>query len=108
MGARKPQGYDEVFKRWKDTINVRSSLVKYHQYMVYISENTDLRGMGKMGSFLRPTHVRDFVKKGTFLYPGTKYGGQNPLTIPEIYAALTPSDLRSDSASEFAAATCCR
>ena len=31
------------------------------------------------------------------MYPGTKYGGQNPLTIHEIYAALTPSDSRSDS-----------
>ena len=36
-------------------------------------------------------------KKCTFLYPGTKYGGQNPLTIHEIYAALMPSDSRSDS-----------
>ena len=27
-------------------------------------------------------------KKANFLYPGTKYGGQNPLTIHEIYAAL--------------------
>ena len=47
-------------------------------------------------------------KKGTFLYPGTKYGDQYPLTIHEISAALTPSDSRSDWASEFAAATCCR
>ena len=31
------------------------------------------------------------------MYPGTKYGGQNPLTIHEIYAALTPSDSRNDS-----------
>ena len=31
-------------------------------------------------------------------------GGGNPLTIHEIYAALTPSDSRSDWASEFAAA----
>ena len=46
------------------------------------------------------------LKKGTFLYQGTKYGGQNPLTIHEIYAALTPSDSRSDWASE--SATCCR
>ena len=43
-------------------------------------------------------------KKGTFLYPSTKYGGENPLTIHEICAALTPSDFRSDWASEFAAA----
>ena len=44
----------------------------------------------------------------TFLYLGTKYGGQNPLTIDEICAALTPSVSQSDWASEFAAATCCR
>ena len=31
-------------------------------------------------------------------------GGENPLTIHEIYAALTPSYSRSDWASEFAAA----
>ena len=31
-------------------------------------------------------------------------GAENPLTIHEIYAALTPSDSRSDWASEFAAA----
>ena len=35
-------------------------------------------------------------------------GGENPLTIHEISAALTPSDSRSDWASEFAAATCFR
>ena len=33
-----------------------------------------------------------FFKKDTFLYPGMRYGGLNPLTIHEIYAALTPSD----------------
>ena len=63
---------------------------------------------GRRGLFLRPPHVRDFVKEGYFLYPDTKYGGQNPLTLQEIYAALTPSNSRSDWASEFAAATCCR
>ena len=31
-------------------------------------------------------------------------GGENPITIHEIYAALTPSDSRSDWASESAAA----
>ena len=55
-----------------------------------------LRISRKKGSFLRPPHVRDFVKEEYFLYPGTKYGGQNPLTIHEIYAALTPSYSRSD------------
>ena len=59
---------------------------------------------GRRGLFLRPPHVRDFVKEGYILYPGTKYGGQNPLTIHKIYAALTPSDCQSDWASEFAAA----
>ena len=57
-----------------------------------------LRISRKKGSFLRPPHVRDLQKKGTFLYPGTKYGGcpvgENPLTvhtIHEISAAPTPS-----------------
>ena len=59
---------------------------------------------GRRGHFLRPLHVRDFVKEGYFLYQGTKYGGQNPLTIHEIYAALAPSDSRSDWASKSAAA----
>ena len=31
-------------------------------------------------------------------------GGENPLTIQEIYAALTPSDSRSDLASKAAVA----
>ena len=34
--------------------------------------------------------------------------GENPLTIHEIYTALTPSDCQSDWTSEFAAATCGR
>ena len=29
----------------------------------------------KKGSFLRPPNVRDCVKAGYVLYPGTKYGG---------------------------------
>ena len=67
-----------------------------------------LRISRKKGSFLRPPHVRDFVKEVYFLYPGTKYGGQNPLSIHETYAAVTPSDSQSILASEFAADTCCR
>ena len=63
----------------------------------------------KKGSFLRPPHVRDFVKVTYFFVPRyIVWGGENPLTIHEIYAALTLSDSRSDWASEFAAATCCR
>ena len=58
----------------------------------------------KRGLFSRPPHVRDILKEGYFLYQGTKYGGQSPLTIQEIYTALTPSDSRSDWASESAAA----
>ena len=71
----------------------------------------DFRISRKKGSFLRPPHVRYFVKEGyTFVlrYEVGGGGGENPLTIHEIYAALTPSDSRSDWASEFAAATCCR
>ena len=63
-----------------------------------------LRISRKKGPLLRPPHFRDFVKEG---YQGTKarsIGGENPLTIHVIYVALTPSDSRSDWASEFAAA----
>ena len=58
------------------------------------------------GSFLRPPHVRNFVKEGYFFVPCYEVwggGGGNRLTIHKIYAALTPSDSRSDLASEFAA-----
>ena len=58
----------------------------------------------KKGSSLRPPHVRDFVKEGYFFVPRYEVWGENPLTIHEIYTALTPSDSRSDCASEFAAA----
>ena len=63
---------------------------------------------GRRGLFLRPPHVRHFVKEGYFFVLRYEVWGQNPLTIHEIYAALTPSDSRSDWASESAAATCCR
>ena len=59
---------------------------------------------GRRGLFLRPPHVRDFVKEGYFFVPRYEVWGSNPLTIHKIYAALTPSDCRSDWASEFAAA----
>ena len=58
----------------------------------------------RTGIFLRPLHVRDFVKEGYFFVPRYEVWGQNPLTIHETYAALTPSDSRSIWASEFAAA----
>ena len=57
---------------------------------------------------LLPIHVSSRGGGGGGTEGGRTYGGQNPLTIHEIYAALTPSDSRSDWASEFAAATCCR
>ena len=68
-----------------------------------------LRISRKRGCFSRPPHVRDFVKEGYFFFSsppggGGGTGGENPLTILEIYAALTTSDSRSDWASEFAAA----
>ena len=62
---------------------------------------------GRRGLYLRPLHVRDFVKEGYFFVP--RYQGvENFHKIHEIYAALTPSDSRSDQASEFEAATYCR
>ena len=42
---------------------------------------------GRRCIFLRPPHVRDFLKEGTFLYPGTKYGKYTWLwrpVIPEV------------------------
>ena len=65
-----------------------------------------LRISRKKGSFSRPPHVRDFVKEGYIFV--LSIGGENPLTIDEIYTALTLSNCRSDWASEFAATTCCR
>ena len=70
---------------------------------------TSVTYFAEEGVFFRDLRMSAILlKKGTFLYPGTKYGGQNPLTIHEIYAVQTPSDSRSDWASEFAVATCCR
>ena len=68
-----------------------------------------LRISRKMGSFLRPPHVRDFVIEWYFFAPMYRVGGggegvENPLTIHEVYAALTSSDSQSNWASEFAAA----
>ena len=59
-----------------------------------------LRISRKKGYFLRPPHVRDFVKEGYFFVPRFEVWG----SIHEIYA----SDSRSDWASESAATTCCR
>ena len=40
---------------------------------------------GRRGLYLRPPHVRDFVKEGYFFVP--RYQGvENPLKIHEIYA----------------------
>ena len=59
----------------------------------------------KKRSFLRPPHVRNFVKEGYVFVPRNEVaGGENPLTIHEIYAVMMPSDSRSDWASESAAA----
>ena len=56
-------------------------------------------------SFLRPPHVRDFVKEGYFFVPRYELRGLKiPFTIHEIYTALTPSDSRIDWASKSAAA----
>ena len=58
---------------------------------------------GRRGLFLRPPHVRDFVKEGYFFAPRYEvWGSKSPYT--KYNAALTPSDSRSEWASEFAAA----
>ena len=48
-----------------------------------------LRISRRRGLFLRPPHVRDFVKKGYFFVPRYEVwgggGGENPLSIHEIY-----------------------
>ena len=69
-----------------------------------------LRISRQKGSFLKPPHVRRFCKRRVlFCTQVRSMGGENPRTIHEIYAALTPSDFRNVTrASEFAAATCCR
>ena len=55
-----------------------------------------LRISHRKGPFLRPPHVCDFVKEGYFFVPRyEEWGLKN-----EIYAALTPSDSRSDWPSE--------
>ena len=59
---------------------------------------------GRRGLFLRPPHVRDFVKEGYCFVPRCEVWWSKSSTIHEIYAALTPSDSRSDWASESAAA----
>ena len=61
-----------------------------------------LRISRKKGSFLKPPHVRDFVKEGYFFLPRYE---ENPLTIHEMSAALTTSDSRNDWAFESAVAT---
>ena len=52
---------------------------------------------GRRGLFLRPPHVRDFVKEGYFFVPRYEVWGSKSPYNHKIYAALTPSDSRSDS-----------
>ena len=62
-----------------------------------------LRILRKKGSFLRPSACPRFVKEGYFFVSRYEVWGENPFTNHEISAALTPSDSRSDWASESAA-----
>ena len=57
------------------------------------------------GVFFKASAFPQFVREGYFLYPCTKYGGKNHLTIHQIFAALTPSDSRSDC---MGFRVCCR
>ena len=61
------------------------------------------------GVFFKTSACPRFCKRRVlFCTQVQSMGGENPLTIHEIYTALTPSDSLCDWASEFAAATCCR
>ena len=51
---------------------------------------------GRRGLFLRPPHVRDFVKEGYFVVPRYEVWGSKSPYNPQIYAVLTPSDFRND------------
>ena len=55
----------------------------------------------KKRSFLRPPHVRHFVKEGYFFVPRNEIW---VVKIPLQWEALTPSDYRNDWVSEPAAA----
>ena len=59
------------------------------------------------GVFFKTSACPRFCKRRVlFCTQVRSMGVENPLTIHEIYAALTPSDSRSDWASEFPAAAC--
>ena len=59
---------------------------------------------GRRGLFMTSACLRFCKSRVLFCTQVRSMGGENPLTIHEIYAALTPSDSRSDWASEFSAA----
>ena len=63
---------------------------------------------GRRGLFLRPPHVRDFVKEGYFLVPRYEVWGSKSPCNPRNIRGSEASDSRSDWTSESAAATCCR
>ena len=66
-----------------------------------------LRVSRRKGSFFKTSACPRFCKRRVLFVPRCEVWGSNPLTIHETYAALTPSDSRSDWASESAGATCC-
>ena len=61
--------------------------------------------LAEEGVFFKTSACPRFYKRRVlFCTKVRSMWGENPLTIHEIYAALTPSDSQSDSASESAAA----
>ena len=65
-----------------------------------------LRISRRKGSFFKTSACPRFCKRRVLLCTQVRSKGVgNHLTIHEIYSALTPSDSRSDWASESAAAT---
>ena len=101
-----------------DTVGVSAITLTGYLYLTvngYLTDTVGVSGTRGGGGALRYTggpHPRYVFRgrRGLFV-PKYEVGGggrENPLTIHKIYAALTPSDSRSDWAFEFAAASCCR
>ena len=75
----------------------------------YIGDRTRVTYFAEEGVFFKTSACPRFCKRRVLFCTQIRcMGVENLLTIHEIFAALTPSDSRSDLASEFAAATCCR
>ena len=102
----------------KHDSNLQFIIQVYYWNLLYSTISASSVPCSSMVDSTRVTYLRVFFKtsacprfcKGMILFCSLRYeiwggGGENPLTIDEIYTALTPSGSRSDWASDFAAAT---